>query len=67
MTDKYEFGKKYPGVKILCHVCGRDGRVMRPVDPPGTDNRRWACSDHAVHPANPDTEEIIAVLTEDKP
>ena len=49
-----------------CYKCNRgmedDVQVMRPIDPPGTEGRRWACENHFDQFADPEVEKIVSLI-----
>jgi len=51
---------------VRCYKCNRDlpdgVKVMRPIDPPGTDGRRWACEDHFDQFADPEVESLVSII-----
>lgn len=47
---------------IACYVCGKIGKVQRPIDPAGAPGRRWSCEQHFAGKTDPEVEKVVAAL-----
>lgn len=57
---------------MKCYRCGKsfyDCKAMHPIDPPGTKDRRWVCTDCETAEENaaldPEVREIERIIRED--